>query len=102
MTAAGELFVDEELRDEVQKLVESGDSKFAFLSDKNWKLDGSDFADIWDMGEFPNTVTVPVLDSGTDEMIAKIRAGTRRDDTEVYEIDVEWNPQSIELKRLKE
>jgi len=60
MTADGELYIDEECRDVFEKELDEWYGK------DNWRLNGNNFSDCWDMRLFPEKVEVEVL-SETEE-----------------------------------
>lgn len=57
MTAHGELFVDEEIRDYVC----TKDEKFRKLINEGGKVDASEFSGVWDTAELPEVGEAPVL-----------------------------------------
>jgi len=67
MTARGELFVNEEIRDfardEINKKLRRKD---------DWYIDASKFSDVWDESELPSRDTVPIRCDDTDEIIGEL------------------------------
>ena len=95
MTADGYLYIDENCRDTFQKELDK-----AFGKDK-WRLVGNKFCDCWDMSQFPEEVTVDVIDDETDKKLGEVTIMSEPyivDDSSGRYIDVE--PKSIRTKKL--
>lgn len=97
MSANGELYINETCKD----MFENDLDKFFGVCE--WELDVSDFSDFWEMSNFPEKVTIDVLDK--DEPEFKIGEATITSKPYVedngYGRTVEVEPKSIKIRKLE-
>jgi len=94
MTADGILYIDETCRDVFEKELNK-----AFGKGK-WRLVPNKFCDLWDMSQFPNEVTVDVVDDETDKKLGEATITSNpyiADD--VFGRYIEVEPKGIEMKK---
>ena len=66
MTAHGELYVTETIRDEFRYELDKA------FGEGKWILDGSEWSDVWNTGSLSDRMTIPVRDEDMDNIIGEI------------------------------
>lgn len=92
MSSFGELFVDEDCRDEFSEEIDT------IFPDIDWRLDGSNYIDCWSVEDLLNILEVDILDNDTDDIIgsAVIRVKFKLVNRKIHAV-----PYKISIKKIK-
>ena len=96
MTALGELMIDEDLRDLVTEKVNK-------LFGENWRLDGSDYSDVWIIKDMKGHHKIKIVDSNTDKILGLVEVDISTFiNEEAFEefIDAKFIEESIKIIKL--
>lgn len=104
MTARGELFIDEDLRDLVEEKI---NKKLGIkTNDGIWRLDASDYSNYWDEGDIPEGEhKIPILNDGSDEVIGYVYVEVEHyveDDGHIEFISSRFIEKSIKITDIKD
>lgn len=93
MTARGELFVDEDIRDFVG--IKEFDKKFG----EDWTIDASEFSGTWDEANLPSNIKAPIKDSH-HKVVGYLEAKLKFN-VEGYDFDKYIEPEIVTAKIKK-